>query len=1387
MPSDTYHINASGNSFVHVGDNHQSEDTQHAKLLKHLLPNWESNKSLELNWDHNQAKQKHIGNTGEWVREHDKFQSWLCEPKSVLWFYGIAGCGKTVLSSTIIDYLRNSLSRESNHVAGYYFNAREDEKRNVARLIRSLILQLVPAKGKLPPQVEKICNGPGKDVSDDQLLLSLGELVEREGHTYIVIDALDECDASFRSGEESEVDKLGEFLTWLLGKSRNLHLLVTSRAGGLTAPMEQKLRSMMQNGAIDGFANHAIDLQSMKENIELDIKELVVAELKRWNARKGRSWLPLSKDRQDLVTRVVNEKADGMFRLAACLLDLVWRKGSWDQVERALNGLPSGLLEVYDRIFQDIDDQGQLETASILLRWLLYAERPLSLGELTEVTMIDAQGASFDIGNRAEDDSYVSLTLSSFVSISQDKLVQFAHQTVQEYLVSDKAQNGLFSHKAECHAWIARCCLTYMQFCAHRKGDCLQALGNRLPLFEYVSNNWYRHAWTAIGKGEAPVEQAFSSSAADCLRDCSLPVADDDPERKNAWELLYQWAAAMKSWLDQIACTQDAPHFSTLIDVACWGYERCKRALFTDLSPTDTISKNHNIFINIALNIALVGRYDDIIQIAFDGDLKWGWNETSWWAAEWDSLVGSQVLQHESHKAIIQVLLDYGVKVDSTSFYNGWTALHTAAFQGDEKVMRVLLSYGAKTSVRDRSGRTALHVASLRGHDAIVQLWLNEGLSFSGEDKIGWTALDRVLHKATIELVVQHSSAFLTVHGNSTGLESIQTLLDAEDDGRMVIPQVLQSNNNTIARTISLLLNARTDGKAEDTESPQLFSDEPTEPARSRSMQFETIDDENLTNIVSPLTVNKFVGKADDIILTGEWIKIGVSLMEGLLRGGQLGMSLFAPPFDSLQLRGRPRYHISTHVGNVEIYDGTADFIRSRIRNLQLKGGAANFAMSHVDNLMVTGGAANFTMCHINKLNLNGGAANFTMCHINNLSLTGGTAVFLSHTGNFLSSTVRVGQQEMLGSSVNFLTATRLSQVAVYDASAIFSSTAQLDQLEVHGGYISFSMESHIKDMAVYRGNVSFSADSHINKMTVVGGHVGFSVNSHIKEMAVYRGYVSFSMGSHIKVMMMYGGYVSFFSRAEPSSPVIYKGCTTFFPCSHIEYAKIHGGHVGFLSAARIDLITQYGGSLYFIHDILRELLGILLGGGGSVVDVEETDAETRATTASIQHLTMHGGVCNFLSFVKVEIFNFSGGSPIINIDGVMCLLASCGQDALARLLIDKGANPSEILAGTRYLLVGGGQEIVTSRRTALHEAAFRGQEAFVQMLLEKKADLCIQDDNGLTALQIATRQGHTTIVRLLEEEMIRADERNRVWGGGQRMLRKYAQGVYNALRFLTG
>ena len=60
--------------------------------------------------------------------------------------------------------------------------------------------------------------------------------------------------------------------------------------------------------------------------------------------------------------------------------------------------------------------------------------------------------------------------------------------------------------------------------------------------------------------------------------------------------------------------------------------------------------------------------------------------------------------------------IDSSELVNARSDPGGWTCLHTAAYQGNTRMVRLLLEYGARVTVRSHAGYTAVDYAHRKGH-----------------------------------------------------------------------------------------------------------------------------------------------------------------------------------------------------------------------------------------------------------------------------------------------------------------------------------------------------------------------------------------------------------------------------------------------------------------------------------------------------------------------------------------------------------------------------------------------------------------------------------------------------------------------------------------------
>ena len=85
---------------------------------------------------------------------------------------------------------------------------------------------------------------------------------------------------------------------------------------------------------------------------------------------------------------------------------------------------------------------------------------------------------------------------------------------------------------------------------------------------------------------------------------------------------------------------------------------------------------------------------------------------------------------------------------------DGWTALHLAAFFGQEGAARALLNKGASTKTRSTNpmNNLPIHAAAAGKHTAIVKLLLEHGTPANAQQQVGWTALHAAAQHGDVDM-----------------------------------------------------------------------------------------------------------------------------------------------------------------------------------------------------------------------------------------------------------------------------------------------------------------------------------------------------------------------------------------------------------------------------------------------------------------------------------------------------------------------------------------------------------------------------------------------------------------------------------------------------------
>jgi len=221
--------------------------------------------------NHNEACAKRYQATGLWFVKSQTFITWLEKGNSFLWLNGFAGCGKSVLSSTAIQYaFRHRRSDPHIGIAFFYFTFNDKSKQDVSAMLRALLLQLSNQLNDGHIDLARL-----RDRYRDgappvpELIGSLRQLFQRFEDVYIIVDALDESPRN--EGREQVLDALADFRNWSL---RGLHLLVTSRD-------EFDIREHLD-------PSPAEDVLMKNSGIEMDIEEFITGHL--GQSRKLQKW-----------------------------------------------------------------------------------------------------------------------------------------------------------------------------------------------------------------------------------------------------------------------------------------------------------------------------------------------------------------------------------------------------------------------------------------------------------------------------------------------------------------------------------------------------------------------------------------------------------------------------------------------------------------------------------------------------------------------------------------------------------------------------------------------------------------------------------------------------------------------------------------------------------------------------------------------------------------------------------------------------------------------------------------------------------------------------------------------------------------------------------------
>lgn len=262
---------------------------QHREIVEWLAPPdpWSN---------YNTARKQHEPETGTWFLESEEYQDWKRSSIRHLWMFGKAGCGKTILFSTVTKDLRQHCENASNvGYAIFYFSFSDERKRRYDDLLLSLVAQLGCKQPGLAMLQQEYQKPDRKALGPDDLQRITLSCIASYDSFFLLLDGLDESPDGLDESPDNDVrSHLLRRLAMLVQDMPHLKILATSR------DLPDIRASMMELGAKP--------LPIAGTSVNKDIHRYLATEMSR-DYRLSR----LDAKTKTLVEETISTKADGMY------------------------------------------------------------------------------------------------------------------------------------------------------------------------------------------------------------------------------------------------------------------------------------------------------------------------------------------------------------------------------------------------------------------------------------------------------------------------------------------------------------------------------------------------------------------------------------------------------------------------------------------------------------------------------------------------------------------------------------------------------------------------------------------------------------------------------------------------------------------------------------------------------------------------------------------------------------------------------------------------------------------------------------------------------------------------------------------------------------------
>ncbi|SJL02903.1 uncharacterized protein ARMOST_06244 [Armillaria ostoyae] len=301
-----------------------------------------------------------------------------------------AGNGKTILMSSVIDYLKRNLKHIGKNIILFAFADIQDiQSTDVVVLLCTLLVQLLDHY-----KLEDFVENP--DFAELEKMMQRHHADPPKFLQYLI--------ELLGKGKRRESIAAIHDLAYVAGSK--ISILVTSRA-------EQDIVDILSHVP-------TISLIDKTQRVEDDIQKFIEV---RMNNPDYLLLTHLPEPVHAHISLTLLEKANGMFRLVDCQLQSLAKAKVEKDINNILRNLPADLNSMYERILQGVKGDGQ---------------EALHLEEVMEAVMVEAGRGSLNMDLKPLSDKHLLETCSSLVcNDTKTDILTLSHASMQDFLFSD--------------------------------------------------------------------------------------------------------------------------------------------------------------------------------------------------------------------------------------------------------------------------------------------------------------------------------------------------------------------------------------------------------------------------------------------------------------------------------------------------------------------------------------------------------------------------------------------------------------------------------------------------------------------------------------------------------------------------------------------------------------------------------------------------------------------------------------------------------------------------------------------------------------------------------------------------------------------------------------